>query len=329
MQKLSGREYIMVDIANQMGYDRACWANRIGWVDANMTDLENISDTAKYPVLFRKAVRALRACDRGEAIGFPMSLDATASGLQLYAVLTGCVKTAMNVNLAPTGKREDIYQKIADEMNKLTGKAYSRNDLKIPIMTVFYGSRMQPEIIFGEASAELAAFYTLIYRELPGAMDLMRAIQSFWNPNVLEHSWIMPDKHVVHAKVIVAVDKKIEIDELAHKTFTHRASVNMPQKRGLSLAANVIHSIDGYVVREMVRRAKKSGFELATIHDSFWAHPNNMNAVRHLYVQLLAEMASENIIQNILQQLQPGWGSFTKSTQHLNKVILQADYAIS
>ena len=136
MQRFTGRQYIMIDIANHEGLDKATWANRIGWVDANMNDLEKISDTAKHPVLFRKAVRALRACDRGEAIGFPMSLDATASGLQMYAVLTGCVKTAMNANLAPTGEREDIYEKIANEMNRLTGKAYTKDDLKKPIMTV-------------------------------------------------------------------------------------------------------------------------------------------------------------------------------------------------
>jgi hypothetical protein len=233
------------------------------------------------------------------------------------------VYTAINVNLTPTGNREDIYTKIGNKMG------LDRSIVKKPIMTTFFGSKKQPAEIFGENTLELAAFYALLNTEAPGAMELMQLIQAFWNPNALEHNWIMPDKHIVRVKVMDHVDKKIEIDEFSHKTFTHRAMVNRPQNKGLSLAANITHSIDGYIVREMVRRAKKNGFELATIHDSFWTHPNNMNAVRRSYIQILAEIADSNLLQHILDQLLPGWGAYTKKSTSLSKVILQSDYALS
>lgn len=329
MQRFTGREYIMIDIANHKGLDKLNWDERIQWTQDNMGHLEDISDTTKHPILFRKGVRALRACDRGEAIGFIMSLDATGSGPQIIAGLWGCPYTAMNVNLMPTGKREDIYQKVATELSTITGQTYSRDDVKKPIMTTFYGSKAQPKNVFGDNTPELIAFYTILMQLMPGAMEFMRLVQSFWNPGALEHIWTMPDGHMIRAKVMTAVDKKIEIDELAHKTFTHRAYVNVRQDRGLSLAANIVHSIDGYIVREMVRRARRSNFELATIHDSFWAHPNHMNEVRLLYMQILAEIANMDLLQHILDQLQPGWGTFTKKATALGPMILQADYALS
>jgi len=329
MQKFTGKQYIMLDIANQAGLDKRSWSDRLNWVNNEEKHLQVYADEVADPILYKKACRALLACDRGEAIGFPMSLDATASGLQILAVLSGCPYTAMNVNLMPTGNREDIYQKVADELNKLTNKDYSRAQVKKPIMTTFYGSKKQPMELFGDGTPELIAFYTILAKELPGAMELMGLLQSFWNPEALEHIWSMPDGHLIRAKVMSPVDKKIEVDELAHKTFTHRAYINQRQDKGLSLAANIVHSIDGYIVREMVRRAHKSNFELATIHDSFWTHPNHMNEVRRLYIQILAEIADMNLLQHILDQLQPGWGTYTKKATALSKMILQSDYALS
>ena len=323
MQEFTGREYLLIDIANHVGMDRETWNTRINWAQDSNTQLESLDAEAKDPVLYRKAVRALRSCDRGEPIGYPMSLDATASGLQILAILCGCEATASNVNLMPTGNREDIYTKVGDAMG------VDRSVVKKPIMTTYYGSKKQPAEIFGEGTTELLLFYALLHTFTPGAMQLMPELQSFWNPDKLEHVWTMPDKHVIRAKVMQHVDKKIEIDEFNHATFTHTTLVNAPQDKGLSLAANITHSIDAYIVRQMLRRAKRDKFELATIHDSFWAHPNNMNKVRENYVQILAEIARSNLLQDILDQLQPGWGKINKLNNSLDTRILQSDYALS
>lgn len=64
------------------------------------------------------------------------------------------------------------------------------------------------------------------------------------------------------------VSKKIEIDEMDHATFTHRVYVNMAMPTGISLAANIIQSIDAYIAREMIRRSHNQGFEMLAIHDN-------------------------------------------------------------
>ena len=44
-------------------------------------------------------------------------------------------------------------------------------------------------------------------------------------------------------------------------------------------------------------------FEMITIHDDYKAHPNNMNAVRFHYKEILAELADSRIIEDIINQI--------------------------
>ena len=79
-QRFSGSEYIKIDIANNYGLDKEDWDVRIDWFDKNQDNLMELVKTAETPALFYAAVQAWYAVQRGEPIGYPISLDATASG---------------------------------------------------------------------------------------------------------------------------------------------------------------------------------------------------------------------------------------------------------
>ncbi len=332
MQTFTGLEYLYIDIANQYGLDKENWDIRLDWVNQYMDDLENptLIKDADSPIQYAKAVKVLRDTQAGVPTGHIMSLDATASGIQIMAVMIGCKKTARCVNVIDTGNRKDVYGDIAKQMNKLKKVNVSREEVKYPVMTVFYGSVNKPKELLGEDTKELAAFYNVLEKRLPGALELMDDMQSCWDPFALKHCWTMPDGHKVEAKVMEPVDTKIEVDEFDHAEFTHRAYVNMPSDYGVSLAANIIHSIDGWIVREMVRRADKAGFQLAAIHDSFWAHPNNMNQVRQFYIDIFVEMANSTMMQDILNELR-GREKITyyKWSKKLAKHIRKSEYLLS
>lgn len=329
MQRFSGLEYIKIDIANCYGMDKLTWEDRIGWVDHHMNhgSLVDQVDTADEPVLMAKALRAMTDAIAGRPTGFIMGLDATASGIQIMAALMGCPVTAANVNLLDTGSREDVYTRIPDVMNM---PEVTRDMAKKPIMTTFYGSLAQPKDVFGEDTEALRTFYKALGQELPGAMECMQDMQECWNPEAYEYSWELPDGHTAVMKVLQTVDKKVEVDELNHSTFTYRFQVNEPMPFGVALAANIVHSIDGYVVREMYRRAAKQGFEIVTIHDSFWASPNHMNEVRDNYRQILADIADANILESILQQVSSNpEGKLKRFSSDLGNEIRKAEYALS
>lgn len=329
MQTFTGKQYMAIDIANQFGLDKLTWDERLDWFDRHEKYLEQLVGEADDIMLYRKGVRTWRKVQRGEPTGFIMGLDATGSGPQIMCGLSGDVIGGANMNMVNTGKREDFYTKIANTMNRDYGTNVTRAEIKHPIMTVFYGSTAMPKSLFGEDTPELKAFYGTLAKELPGPLRVLGAIQACWNPMGLNHRWVMPDGHQVVVKVMVPVVKKIEIDELSHATFSHQTYVNQPEEFGLSLAANVVHSIDGYIVREMIRMSHTQGFEMVSIHDSFWSHPNFMQQVRENYAVIMYRLARSTILQNILRQITGSHRVFEKEEGDLANEIIMSEYMLS
>jgi hypothetical protein len=168
------------------------------------------------------------------------------------------------VNLVDPNVRKDFYGEVAASTN---GK-FNREDLKKPVMTSFYGSIAEPKMIFGEGE-DLDAYYEMLARELTGAYGLLRDIQSCWQSGEPYHRWEMFDGHTVYIPVTQEVDSKIEIDTLDGMSFTHRHKIIQGTDTGISLAANLTHSVDAYVVREMGRRASYNLFRVEQLAKIF------------------------------------------------------------
>jgi len=328
MQTFTGTEYLKIDVANCFGLDKETWANRLAWVATNEANLEALDGSADAPILYRKAVRALRTVQRGEPTNHVMGLDATASGLQIMAALSGCFNTAESVNLINTGKREDVYGALAQYMSSLPGIRVDRARLKKPIMTVFYGSTEQPKSVFGEGP-ELVAFYKALQEKLTGAYGLMGLFQSYWQPTAEYHSWKLPDGHIAKVPVTQTIEKSLEIDEMDHMRFAYRATMLCPKAQSRALAANIVHSIDGWVVRQMVKAAAKQGYWLAPIHDCFYTSPNYMNQVRQNYVKIMAWIAQSEMVSSILSDISGRHVPYVKHSYALQHHIINAEYALS
>jgi DNA-directed RNA polymerase len=328
MQTFTGTEYIKIDLANQFGLDRLAWQERLWWVSDNRPDMAALSEQAKSKIAFDKALRALVHAENGSPTNHIMGLDATASGIQVMAAMSGCRSSAKAVNLINTGNREDVYDSMSNEMSNLIDMKIERNTIKKPVMTFFYGSMAVPKQIFG-AGKELKAFYNALAMQLPGPYELMKIFQSFWDPCATDYQWAMPDGHVVHVPVTSKEEKGLEIDEADHLRFTYRAEVVKPQLQGRSLAANIVHSVDAWICREMVKRTTELGFYMAPIHDNFYAHPNHMDVVRQLYRECMAEVAEINLVTMILSQIAGRNVSYSKISNDLSNDILESEYALS
>lgn len=101
----------------------------------------------------------------------------------------------------------------------------------------------------------LATFYQACNAIAPEAFKLMSALLDTWQVDALSHNWVMPDNFHVNIKVMQTKETRIEVDELGHSTFTTYVKVNQGSKKGLANVANTIHSIDGYLLRSVIRRA--------------------------------------------------------------------------
>jgi hypothetical protein len=259
MKRFTGWQWLLIDAANSFGHDKLTFEDRIQWATDNLQDLEALADQAETQPLYRKAVMAIRKAQQGIPTGHMVGVDATCSGIQIMSVLTGCVAGATATGLVNPDERADAYSLATQEMNKILAAEglsvdISRKDAKQAIMTSFYGSKEQPKLIFGEDTPQLEAFYQAANNIAPGPWELLQDLLQSWQPYALVHEWKLPDGFDARIKVMRKQEKRIEVDELDHTTFAYEFYDNQGTKQGKSNAANVTHSMDGYVLREMHRR---------------------------------------------------------------------------
>lgn len=251
-QTFTGVEYLKIDIANNFGLDKLDWQDRLSWFHKNEHQLDALLNQAKEPALFYASIKAYRDVQAGKPIGYMISLDATSSGLQLLAALTCDRRAAALCNVIDTGHREDAYTNIFQMMQKVIPQTATicRDDVKDAIMTAFYNSTAVPKRVFGEGVL-LQVFYETLRREAPTAWALNEAMLTLWNPRGYSHDWVLPDNYHVHVDVITPMKESIQF---MGDNIDVYYNVNAPQLKGRSLGANMIHSIDGMIVRELTRR---------------------------------------------------------------------------
>jgi DNA-directed RNA polymerase len=122
MQKFTGMQYLQIDIASNYGLDKKTWQERLSWFEQHKDCLHEMLATAETPALYYAGVQAYEKAQQGMASGYPVSLDATSSGLQILAALTGDRTAAALCNVIGTGNREDAYTGIYSHMLAILGE---------------------------------------------------------------------------------------------------------------------------------------------------------------------------------------------------------------
>jgi len=272
MQTFTGYEYLLIDAANQFGNDKDLFGDRIQWATDNLKSLESLAEQADEPALYMKAVQAIRKAQQGLPTGHQVGFDAVCSGMQIMSAITGCESGANATGLVDPNRRADAYtdcmtlmkKRIGNYLNKdAAGREADRSDVKQAVMTSLYGSKKEPKNLFGKDTPELQAFYKAMYELAPGACELLEDLLNSWTPYALVHSWDLPDGGHARVKVMEKVETRIEVDELDHATFEYEYYVNEGTEKGLSNVANVIHSIDAYVLRCLIRRCSYDAEQVA------------------------------------------------------------------
>lgn len=256
MISYTGWQWLLIDAANQFGLDKLLFEQRIEWATENLTTLEAFSDVAETKPLYIKAVMAIRKAQAGIPSGHMVAVDGVCSGIQIMSALTGCTAGATATGLVNPNVRADAYTSVTDAMAAILGGAVavSRADAKQAVMTSMYGSKAEPKNLFGEDTPELNAFYEAMEKTAPGAWELLQDLLASWQPYALSHAWKLPDGFDAKVKVMAKREVRIEVDELEHATFSYEFYENEGSRTGLSNVANLVHSMDAYVLREMHRR---------------------------------------------------------------------------
>lgn len=253
--QFTAREYLKIDIAGLYGLDKKTWAERLAWFDAHESELESLADKADSPNCYIAAVNAWRDVHNGEPIGYGINLDATASGCQIMALLTRDKKSAMRVNLVNTDKREDLYSYIFGKMKELVPVAdgISREKVKKSIMTSLYGSEAKPREVFGDKN--LRVFDKVMTKELPAVWKLNKFLLKHWDSTKEMYSWVLPDNFHVDCKVTNKVTFECQC---LGQDLSFTKEIEGCTENGKFLSANLVHSVDGLINREITLRCNFS-----------------------------------------------------------------------
>lgn len=248
-QTLTGLQYLMADAAckHDKAYEKKQWDERIAhFAEIDFSNPKTIKNSSN-PIGLRAALLALKAAEKGEASGYMISLDAASSGLQLLSILVSC---PMSWKLCG-GEQSilDAYAEIYCSMG--ISATLERKDVKQSIMTALYGSTATPQAIFGD---NIDVFYETMEHMAPGAWDLNLGLQELWDEiDGTTYDWVMPDNFYC---CIETSDKEVIPFTFLDKEFSVVQKVDARPRFHKGLGPNLIHSIDGMIVREMFRRCQ-------------------------------------------------------------------------
>lgn len=247
-EALTGLQYLQAEIAckHDKAYEKATWKERVShFKTLDFTNPKTFSK-ASNPVGLRAAVLAYTDTLNNEPTGYMVSLDACSSGLQILSLLVSC-PTSFDLCGGISTQCVDSYTTIYDTMD-LHG-SLTRKQVKQVIMTSLYGSTAMPESVFGD---NVEFFYETMEKMAPGAWDLNLGLQELWHMiSGSTYSWVLPDNFhaCIETKTKVLKPFKFMDNEYAVPT-----KIDGRPEFHKGLGPNLIHSIDGMVVREMYRR---------------------------------------------------------------------------
>lgn len=283
MQEFTGKEYLMIDIANNYGLDKKPWNQRIQWVKDHENELLNHLKEAESPALYYAGVKALEKVKEGKPIGYPISLDATASGIQILSCVLHDRKAASHCNVINTGNREDVYTSCYKKMCDKIGDTakIEREQVKKAIMTSFYSSEAVPKAVFGEGLL-YETFQQVMAEEMPYLWEANKVFIELWPSNKDVYSWVLPDNF--HA-IVKVLDKEKEVIHWLNEPKEIIRDVQKPKKKGRSLSANCVHSYDAYIVREICRRCMYNPEKVSYINSLLYDYMGNLGSYKKRYVQ--------------------------------------------
>ena len=128
-----GNEWLLIDIANAYGLDKANWETRLQWTRDNLETILNSSSleaTASDKLLFKQAVKEYKYYLQTGKSRQIVRLDATASGYQLMSVITRDEKAMEMLNVLGNTKRQDFYSLVYDRVRELV-QPRDRDDLDL------------------------------------------------------------------------------------------------------------------------------------------------------------------------------------------------------
>jgi len=269
----------------------------------------------------------------------PVHMDGSCNGLQHYAALGGDVDGARQVNLISGPEPQDVYSGVVRivtrliaeeaqqgvEMAKLLDGKVDRKVIKQTVMTsvygvTFVGARQQienalkdrdvvDEELYWEASAYIARLTFASLSELfSGARNIMTWLGDCARvcaANGTSVSWTTPLGLPVTQPYRQTKNATLSTAVQRIKLIEHQDSFPLNvQKQRTAFPPNYVHSLDSTHMLLTAREMRRRGLRFASVHDSYWTHALDIDAMGKVLRQQFVELHTQPLLENLLQELQ-------------------------
>lgn len=291
--QLSALDYLRCEVACKQDkvFEKETWTDRLAHFQTLDLDDKKMIKTASNPIGLKAAILAYQQAVKGEPIGYMISLDACSSGLQILSLLVSC-KKSFDLCGGIAERCVDSYTTIYDSMG-LNGRL-TRKAVKQAIMTSLYGSTATPEAVFGD---NIELFYETMEQMAPGAWDLNLGLQDLWTMfKTSDYEWVLPDNF--HAYIETKTSEQIPFTFL-NTPYKLVKKIDGRPDFHKGLGPNMIHSVDGFIVREMFRRCSYDPKVITRVKDAIFKGSNGTSGKSAKMVQTLWDHHKETGILSV------------------------------
>ena len=263
--------------------------------------------------------------DAYQMLADAMNIQLKDQGYDLIFTRSDCKKALMTTMYGKAdGSAEIVNHMVQHISNQYDRFQYFADKFR---MTMDVNKLSQPFIpklqeIFKDAIVDIA----------PTAVTTMDALTEMNKEYHLEeYRWTLPDGFKVSYRVYeeITIPPKRYTTRAGYKVTTPSITKRVYKENvnSRAISPNIIHSVDGYVAREMIRRM--DGRFITTIHDAFACHPRDCDLMRSNYQDIMVELLNSTLLYDIVEEILGGNTSVVKRNTLTEEDIRNSVYFLS
>jgi hypothetical protein len=281
-------QYIMINLACLiLGADKVAFEERIELVKLSKTKLNSLIKEIKDPDDKALALMAYQQILEAKAgvIHTPCLMDWCSSGASILSAIMRdkigmCSCGVLDANGKSSKTPGNLYQVVTNCLNETYGTSFTRLQVKGATLAFYYGGDKNVSDLM-EGDEDKIQFYHRTYEScLPGAYAFRQAALDAWNSDAASYPFMAPDgyeievpvlgdskaQHVTFSYPTVGddgaryniqgnADVHFKVQEARPKyILSYRKLIRNNHTKGLG--AHMIHALDAYILREIVRISK-------------------------------------------------------------------------
>lgn len=276
--------------------------------------------------------------------GIPVHQDGTCNGLQHYAALGRDYNGGFEVNLVNRDRPGDVYTRVCNlvitklekeietnaeekaDLAKILKEVVKRKIVKQTVMTTVYGvtfigakdqiKKQLKEYISDPETLSKASMYLakLTLQCVGDLFDRAHEIKS-WLVKSAEQisklnepvSWFtplgLPVSQPYRNDDMVMVLEAFNTSDLKINESTEDAKVQVSKQKA-AFPPNFIHSMDSTHMMMTAMRMRDSKLNFASVHDSFWTHPSDLDVMNRYLREEFVELYSMPLLENLKESFE-------------------------